>query len=74
MKDDEIKSPHYNKVDANSVTIDQNDKSSKNIARIANAVQVTLLSLSLSLKSVSKVFQKSLKSLSNVSQKSTIVY
>ena len=27
MKDDEIKSPHYNNVDANSVTIDQNDKS-----------------------------------------------
>ena len=38
-----------------------------NIARIANAVQVTLLSLSLSLslslKSLSKVSQKSLKSL-----------
>ena len=42
----------------------------QNIARIANAVQVTLLSLSLSLKSLSKVSQKSLKSLSKVSQKS----
>ena len=41
-----------------------------NIARIANAVQVTLLSLSLSPKSLSKVSQKSLKSLSKVSQKS----
>ena len=27
MKDDEIKSPHYDNMDANSVTIDQNDKS-----------------------------------------------
>ena len=44
----------------------------QNIARIATAVQVTLLSLSLSLslKSLSKVSQKSLKSLSKVSQKS----
>ena len=43
-----------------------------NIATIANAVQVTLLSLSLSLslKSLSKVSQRSLKSLSKVSQKS----
>ena len=37
----------------------------KNIARIVNAVQVTLLSLSL--KSLSEVSQKSLKSLSKVS-------
>ena len=44
----------------------------KNIARIANAVQVTLLSLflPLSLKSLSKVTQKSPKTLSKVSQKS----
>ena len=44
----------------------------ENIARTANAVQVTLLSLSLglSLKNLSKISQKSLKSLSKVSQKS----
>ena len=41
----------------------------KNIARITNAVQVTPLSLSLSLKSLSKVPRKSLKSLSKASQK-----